>query len=118
MLVAVHEAHLSLEAWVVVVLRSLEIVSTPHFRTWGQALSGGLRDVVICGVVPQLVKECSFAVASSVEGSETTIVATDVGITTTTVVSIDDRLGVNVSKGLSWPLFLNNEGTFSNKSIE
>ena len=116
-LVAVHQAHFSLEARVVVVLRRLEVVDASHLRARGQALSGGLSHVVICGVAPQLVKESAFAVASSVERSEATVVAADVGVTTAAVVGVNDGLGVDVGERLSWPLFLNDEVTFSDKSI-
>lgn len=113
MLVVVNEAHLALEAGVVVVLRHLEVIASALVSSRGQALSGRLRNVVVGGVVPQLVVEGSLPVAGTVQGSEATVVAAHVGVTTSAVVGVDDGLGVDVGQWLSWPLFLNDEVAFN-----
>ena len=66
--------------------------------------------------MPQLVIEGALAVASSMQGSETTVVTTDVSVTATTIVNINDWLRVDVSQRLSCSLFLNDEITYKDIS--
>ena len=111
-LVVVHEAHLALEAGVVVVLGHLEVVAAAFIRRGGQALARWLRHAVVGGVGAQLVIEGALAVAGAVEGPEAAVVAGDVGVTAGAVVGVDDGLGVDVGEGLGRPLFLNDKVTF------
>ena len=112
-LVVVDEAHLTLISWVVVVLAQLEVVPTAHIGTGSQSLAAGLRNVVVGGVVAQLVVKGALGVTSAVEGSEAAIVLTDVGVTASAIVGVDDGLGVDVGEGFSRPLFLNDKSTFN-----
>ena len=63
------------------------------------------------GIVSQLVIKSALTVACAVQGSESTAVLRNVRITATTIVSVDDRLGVDVGEWLSSPLFLANKLT-------
>lgn len=76
---------------------------------------GFAADVGRFGVLPQLVVVSAFAVASPVEWSEPTVVLRYVSVPTTTIVSVHNRLRMNMSQWVTGLLLLHNEVTYKQK---
>ena len=62
-------------------------------------------------VLAEIIVESVLSVSSSVRDAEATRRVRDVRVATSTVVDVDDRLGVNVGQLVAWALFQVVEGS-------
>lgn len=112
-LVIVNKRHFALEPGIIVILTTLEVIRP--LWTWGHTASLWLGEVVALRVMTQLVEVCSFSMTGTVQGSESTVVLGYVGISTTTIVSVDNWLGVDMSKSFSGALSLDDKCSYAPK---
>lgn len=104
-----HQAEFALESWVVVVLRKLEVVDALCLRGGRHSLAGLRGHPVVSGVLAQLVKEGWFSVARPVQRPKATIILRNVSVPTSSIISVDDGLGVDVGERLGRALFLDHK---------
>lgn len=111
-LVVVNEWHFALEPWVVVILTKLEDILM--FGARGKTCTFACRawKMERFRVLTQLIEVGPFAVASSVQGSEPTIVLWNVSVSSTAVIGVDNRLWVNMGKSISRPLPLSDKRSY------
>lgn len=120
-MVIVHEVSLFAIAGAEMLLAVLEDISLAAALVNTRRIDGGafsrakqLRAGFIHGwlsdtVLAETVVKSFFSETVSVHGAETSGIARNVGVAATSIVGVDDRLGVDMSMRFCWALFLDNK---------
>lgn len=114
MLVVSDQGHLSFELGIEVIL-SLSVHITLFSHRGGVALLALAESIPLLIILTQAVVEGILAVAGLVHDAHAARVVADVRVTTSSVVRVDYRLGVDMGKVISRPGFRNAKGTYKDK---
>ena len=106
-LVIVEQRHLALEALVPVVLRPREGIIA--FLEGSRVRLTSLGIVVKSRILSQIIVECALLISGLVNSAQASGTVRDIGVTTATVVRVDDGLRVDMRQSLPGSLLADDE---------
>ena len=109
-LVVANQSLFAIEQWAKVVLTLGKDVS--FFHWWSSMWLASFTIVLDLWVLSQIVIECSFEASWLINNLETSCAITNIGISTSTIVSIINWFGMNTWHIITWSLFGNDKWTY------